>query len=75
VPGSSQHGELRRDIETDPVAAIAHCKELVESQLKLILQRFGEQYSDRDDVPALYGQVPRRLGIHSNAVPGGLAGF
>jgi hypothetical protein len=65
-----QLGRLRRDIETDPAAAIAHCSELIESQLKLILQRFGEQYSDRDDVPALYGQVSRRLGIHSNAVPG-----
>lgn len=65
-----QLGRLRRDIETDPAAAIAHCKELIESQLKLVLQQFGEQYSDRDDVPALYGQVSRRLGIHSNAVPG-----
>ena len=60
---------LRRDIETDPAAAIAHCKELLESQAKLVLRGFEVNYSDRDDLPALFGAATRALGIHADAVP------
>lgn len=60
---------LRRDIDTDPAAAIAHCKELLESQAKLVLRGFEVDYSDRDDLPTLFGAAARALGIHANSVP------
>lgn len=67
---ADQLRRLRRDLESDPAAAIGHCKELLESQCKLVLDALGEQYSDRDDLPALYGKASRALGIHGEAVPG-----
>jgi hypothetical protein len=61
---------LRRDLETDPPAAIAHCKELIETQCKLILDELGESYSARDDLSDLYGAASRALGIHAASVTG-----
>ena len=67
----SEHlARLERDIDTDPPAAIAHCKELLESQFKLILAAFGEPINERDDLPKLYTDVARVLGIHAGSVPG-----
>jgi hypothetical protein len=67
---TEQLRRLRRDLETDPPATIGHCKELLESQFKLILDSMNEPYSDRDDLPVLYGKLSRALGIHGEAVPG-----
>jgi hypothetical protein len=67
---NEQLQRLRRDIDADPAASIAHCKELLESQSKLVLRGLGESYSDRDDLPKLYGAASRALGVHANAVPG-----
>ncbi|TCK65771.1 abortive infection family protein [Curtobacterium sp. PhB136] len=61
---------LRRDIDSDPAAAIGQCKELLESQLKLVLRSFSIEVNDRDDLPGLYGEAARALGIHGEAVPG-----
>lgn len=61
---------LRRDIDSDPAAAIGQCKELLESQLKLVLRSFALEVNDRDDLPDLYGKAARALGIHAEAVPG-----
>ena len=61
---------LRRDIDSDPAAAIGQCKELLESQLKLVLRSLSLELNDRDDLPELYGKVARSLGIHGEAVPG-----
>lgn len=67
---AGQLRRLKRDIDQDPAAAIAHCKELLESQSKLVLAALGESYSDRDDLPQLYGAASRALGIHASAVSG-----
>lgn len=67
---AEQLQRLRRDLLADPSAAIGHCKELLESQCKLVLDAVGESYSDRDDLPKLYGMASRALGIHGEAVPG-----
>lgn len=60
---------LRRDIDTDPPAAIAHCKELLESQCKMVLIDLGVVVNARDDLPQLYRAASSALGIHANAVP------
>jgi hypothetical protein len=61
---------LRRDLDADPPAAIAHCKELLESQCKLILNSLQVEYSEREDLPKLYRKTSEVLGIHAGAVPG-----
>jgi hypothetical protein len=67
---ATQLQRLRRDIDSDPAAAIAHCKELLESQCKLVLGALGESYSHRDDLPQLYNAASRALGVHAQAVSG-----
>jgi hypothetical protein len=73
VPSSvalaTQLGRLRRDIDSDPAATIAHCKELIESQCKLVLAGFQIDYSERDDLPTLYGAASRALGVHASDIP------
>ncbi|UBQ01880.1 abortive infection family protein [Curtobacterium sp. TXMA1] len=61
---------LRRDLDADPAAAIAHCKELLESQCKLVLEALRVESSDREDLPKLYRKTAEALGIHAAAVPG-----
>ncbi|WP_412872425.1 abortive infection family protein [Curtobacterium flaccumfaciens] len=65
-----QLARLRRDIDSDPAAAIGQCKELLESQLKLVLRSFNIEVNDREDLSDLYGKAARALGIHGEAVPG-----
>lgn len=66
---AAQLRRLRRDLNSDPAASIAHCKELIESQCKLVLVGFGIAYSERDDLPALYGAASRVLGVHASDIP------
>ncbi|OUE30651.1 hypothetical protein BFL35_09040 [Clavibacter michiganensis] len=66
---AAQLRRLRRDIDSDPAASIAHCKDLLESQCKLVLTGFGMDYSERDDLPALYGAASRALGVHASDIP------
>lgn len=42
----------RRD--SDPEGTITACRTLLESTCKYILDQFGEEYSNRDDLPKLY---------------------
>ncbi|QLD10812.1 abortive infection family protein [Microbacterium oleivorans] len=67
---AAQLTRLRRDIDTDPAAAIAHCKELIESQCKLVLSELGKPYDDRAELPALYRAASEALGIHAQSVSG-----
>jgi hypothetical protein len=67
---AEQLQRLQRDLDADPAAAIAHCKELLESQCKLILDGAGVPFRDRDDLPALYAATSRALAIHHEAVVG-----
>ena len=63
---------LRRiddDVVTDPPAAIAASKELVESLFKQILTDFGESYGPTDDLLNLYKQVSKVLKLNVDAVP------
>jgi hypothetical protein len=64
-----QLARLKRDIDTDPPAAIAHCKELLESQCKLVLSDLGVAYNERDDLPQLYRAASTALGIHADSIP------
>lgn len=67
---AKQLDRLRRDLDADPAAAIAHCKELIESQCKIVLGAHGKEYRDRDDLPELYRAASTALGIHAESVSG-----
>ncbi|MFE7067181.1 abortive infection family protein [Microbacterium sp. NPDC057658] len=66
----TQLRRLKRDIDTDPSAAIAHCKELIESQCKIVLTALGQSYGGGDELPKLYRSASVALGIHADSVPG-----
>lgn len=66
------HEHLHRiesGIQSDPAAAIASCKELLESLCKLILDRAGSQYSNGEDLPALYRRTSELLRLNAQSVP------
>ncbi|GIG01157.1 abortive infection family protein [Catellatospora citrea] len=60
---------IRAGIADDPAAAIGSSKELVESLLKIILERSGEQYAPGEDMPALYKKVSAVLGLDAGSIP------
>ena len=68
---------LRRiddDVLTDPPAAIAASKELVESLFKQVLADFGESYGATDDLLTLYKRVSQVLKLNVDAVPAHVRG-
>ena len=54
---------------TDPAAAIASSKEMVESVCKIILDDYSVSYGPRDDLLALYKKVATELNLNAEAVP------
>lgn len=65
-----QHlGRIERDLETDPPAAIASCKNLIESQCKIVLTDLGIEYGRNDELPKLFGKVASALAIDAASVP------
>lgn len=60
---------IRAGIADDPAAAIGSSKELVESLLKIILERSGEQYAPGEDMPALYKKVASLLALDATSIP------
>ncbi|MEU8076080.1 abortive infection family protein [Catellatospora citrea] len=60
---------IRAGIADDPAAAIGSSKELVESLLKIILERSGEPYAHGEDMPALYKKVAALLGLDAGSIP------
>jgi hypothetical protein len=69
-PVLRQHlNRIDRDLVSDPAAAIASCKELIESQCKLVLTDLGIEYGRNDDLPALFAKVAAALAINADSVP------
>ncbi|MDZ8202696.1 abortive infection family protein [Microbacterium sp. SSW1-59] len=65
-----QHlGRIERDLESDPPAAIASCKNLIESQCKIVLTDLGIEYGRNDEMPKLFGKVASALAIDAASVP------
>ncbi|OPC76467.1 hypothetical protein B4N89_46330 [Embleya scabrispora] len=67
-------GRIRDGIERDPAAAIASCKELVESLFKMILDKSAVEYTRNDNVPKLYAQVAVLLALKAESVPASAKG-
>ncbi|MFI6986731.1 abortive infection family protein [Embleya sp. NPDC050154] len=67
-------GRIRDGIERDPAAAIASCKELVESLLKMILDKSAVAYTKNDNIPKLYAQVAALLALKAESVPASAKG-
>ncbi|GAB2889914.1 hypothetical protein GCM10027074_67770 [Streptomyces deserti] len=64
-----EHQErIRAGLERDPAAAIASCKELVESLCKIILERQGIEFPPGEDLPPLFKRVTTLLGLNADAV-------
>ena len=61
---------IERNLLSDPPGAISSSKELVESVLKLILDDYNVDYTNRDDLPALYKKVQKALRLNAEAVAG-----
>ena len=65
---------IRKDLTSDPAAAINSCKNLVESLFKVILERSGVEYGVKDDIPKLYRKVSVLLELNTEAVDGSARG-
>lgn len=65
---------IDRDLTADPAAAIASCKNLIESQCKIVLTDLGIEFSDRDELPGLFASLADALAINANAVDGSRRG-
>jgi hypothetical protein len=48
---------------TDPEGAITVARTLLESVCKRILDDLGEEYSEKEDLPKLYGKAAKRLNL------------
>ncbi|MEU7615894.1 abortive infection family protein [Micromonospora rifamycinica] len=65
---------IREAVERDPAAAIASCKELVESLCKIILDKSGAPAPPGDDLPGLYRRVADLLHLKAESVPNSAKG-
>lgn len=61
---------INRDLNTDPASAISSCKNLLESQCKIVLADLAIGFSDRDELPGLFAKVAQELSINANSVEG-----
>ena len=61
---------IDRDLNDDPATAISSCKNLIESQCKIVLTDLGVEFSERDELPGLFAKVSSSLNINANAVEG-----
>ncbi|WP_167542652.1 abortive infection family protein [Mycobacterium europaeum] len=60
---------IRDSLASDPAAAISSSKNLVESLFRIILDRSGVAYGQREDVPQLYRHVADLLELKADSVP------
>lgn len=60
---------IDRNITIDPASSIASAKELVETTLKLILDKRSIAYTTGDDLPDLYKKVATELALTRDSVP------
>jgi hypothetical protein len=60
---------IRDSLGSDPAAAISSSKNLVESLFRIILDRSGVAYGQREDIPQLYRHVADLLELKADSVP------
>ena len=60
---------IERNIGSDPAQAIASSKELVETTMRVILDRSVVAHKNGDDLPTLYKKVADLLELQAKAVP------
>lgn len=60
---------IERSLRNDPAQAIASSKELVETVLKIILDRSELPYKRAEDIPDLYRKVAELLKLQAESVP------
>jgi hypothetical protein len=60
---------IRDSLGSDPAAAISSSKNLVESLFRIILERSGVAYGQREDIPQLYRHVANLLELKADSVP------
>lgn len=65
---------INRDLSSDPAAAISSCKNLLESQCKIVLTDLDIEFSERDELPALFASTASALAINADAVDGSKRG-
>jgi hypothetical protein len=65
---------IEAGLATDPAAAIASSKEMVESVCKIILDDYNVDYRSRDDLLALYKSAAVALKLNAESVPNSTKG-
>jgi AbiJ N-terminal domain 3/Abortive infection C-terminus len=60
---------IRDSLGSDPAAAISSSKNLVESLFRIILDRSGVAYGQREDIPQLYRHIADLLELKADSVP------
>jgi hypothetical protein len=60
---------IEAGLASDPAAAIASSKEMVESVCKTVLDDYGVVYRSRDDLLALYKAAAEQLKLNAESVP------
>ena len=60
---------IEAGLASDPAAAIASSKEMVESVCKIVLDDYGVVYRSRDDLLALYKAAAEQLKLNAESVP------
>lgn len=56
--------KVQERMSTDPTGAITRARTLVESVCKHILDETGTPYTDKEDLPTLYGKTVKQLQLH-----------
>jgi hypothetical protein len=65
---------IRDSLGSDPAAAISSSKNLIESLFRIILDRSGVAYGQREDIPQLYRHVADLLELKADSVPASAKG-
>lgn len=60
---------IRDTLGSDPAAAISSSKNLIESLFRIILDRSGVAYGQREDIPQIYRHVADLLELKADSVP------
>jgi hypothetical protein len=60
---------IRDSLGADPAASISSSKNLLESLFRIILDRSGVAYGQREDIPQLYRHVADLLELKADSVP------
>ena len=61
---------IDRDLNDDPATAISSCKNLIESQCKIVLTDLGVEFLSEMSFPGCSRRLRSSLNINANAVEG-----